>query len=326
MSRLPLVSPLDRVLFLKTQPYLAGVSPSVLTALASYTEESVYRAGATIREPGAPVDRIVFIGGGQIEVGGTTAGDHASRSISAPGAIGFAHHFAPAYDAPAVRARTDAMCLEIDVDDLDQILEDHFSALMQVAETTCLQATLTMRALGDRRPPVVGYSQPTRGQTPSELDLVARLALLKQVPFLAGTNLGVLSELARFDPPRSLNVGEVLWREGEVIDRMVVVLDGAFRSQGRFGSVLSPAGATIGANEMFLEEPRFEGWVAHEPSRVISIERELFIDVLEDHFEFAQTYLGRVSSYLIEGWDALVKHGAQRDDSVSPSYSAEIRV
>ncbi len=311
MARLPLVSPLDRALFLKAQPYLEGVSSNVLAALASYSEERFYRAGTLIRESGAHIDRIVFLGQGRVEVGGTEDAATSSRPIEAPGAIGLAHHFAAAPRPPAVRALSDTLCLEIGCDDLDQILEDYFSLLLQMAQTTCHQVTLVVQALGDRRPPPMGFGESAREHTPAQLDLVARLARLKHAPFFAGTNLGVLSELVRFDPPSHVPAGEVLWREGEAIDRMVVVLDGEFRSIGRHGSVRAPSGSMIGAWELFLDAPRYEGWVAEVPSRVVSIGRELFIDVLEDHFEFAQTYLDHASSYLIAGWDEL----AMRDGS-----------
>ena len=46
------------------------------------------------------------------------------------------------------------------------------------------------------------------------------------------------------------------------------------------------------------------------PSRVLPIRKDLFIDVLEDHFEFAQGYLQRVSQKILDGWDAMARTGA----------------
>ena len=302
IARLPLVSPVERALFLKAQEYLEGVSSSVLAALASYTEERVYHAGELIRKEGGSLDRIIFLGQGTVQVEFASGAGGAVREIQAPGAIGLAHHFAGAGNPPRIRALTDALCLEMRADDLDQILEDHFSLLIQMCRTSCHHAVESAKALREKRPDLQGFVESASAQTPIDLDLVARLARLKQAPFWAETNLGVLAELVRREPPQKIDAGQALWQEGESIDRMVVVLDGRFRSCGRYGQVNASSGATLGAYELFLEGDRFEGWIAEVPSRVIPIPRDLFIDLLEDHFEFAQGFLSLASSYIIECW------------------------
>ncbi len=308
-ARLPLVSPVDRALFLKAQAYLEGVSPSVLAALASYTEERFYKAGEMLRDEGTSIDRIAFLGQGTVEVFGMNGLAGASRQIEAPGAIGLAHHFTRDRSAPAVRAASDALCLEIRTDDLDQILEDHFSLLMQMARSSCQHAVLTIQELGVARPPIVGFAETLRDRTPIQLDLVARLARLKQVPFWSDANLGILAELVRQEPPRFVGEGEMVWREGDPINQMVVVLDGRFRSRGRYGEVEAPSGATLGGWELFIDGSRFESWIADVPSRIIPIRRDLFIDLLEDHFEFSQAFLARVSDYIVEGWRCMEEQG-----------------
>ncbi len=115
----------------------------------------------------------------------------------------------------------------------------------------------------------------------------------------------VLGTLIRFSDPRTIPTGTALWHEGDAIDRMVLVLDGSFRTQGEFGRCHVPSGATLGAWEILAESPRFEGWVAQEPSRILSIHKDLFTDLLEDHFEFAETYMRRVSEKIVDGWYAI---------------------
>jgi CRP-like cAMP-binding protein len=321
MSRLPLVSPLDRALFLKAQAYLEGISSNVLAALASYTEERFYAAGTLIRAEGEKLDRLIFLGEGGVEVFGMRGLDGPSRLIEAPGAIGLAHHFSGSMHAPVLRAATDALCLELRVDDLDQILEDHFSLLLQMSRTSCYQAVFGIQNLKAKRPPLAAFEQAAVGQTPIQLDPVARLARLKQVPFWSEANLGVLAELIRGEPPQTLAAGEVLWREGDPTDRMLVILDGSVRSRGQFGEVEALAGATLGASELFVDHPRFETWEAEIPSRVIPIRRDLFIDLLEDHFEFAQTYLARVNSCILASWE-IMEAEAAKNRAPSPEGTA----
>jgi CRP-like cAMP-binding protein len=305
MPRLPLVSPLDRALFLKAQPYLEGLSASVLATLASYTEEQFYPAGALIRAADSPIERIHFLGSGEIEITRPGEVDSEGVRIEAPGAVGLAHHFSRVTTSPAIHAVIDTLCLEIATIDLDQILEDHFSLLLEIARTSCEHAIANFKELAEKRPEEAGFEIIDHRETPVQLDLVHRLARAKRAPFLRGTNLTVLGELIRFATPRTIPKATVLWNDGDPVDQMVLVLDGKFRSEGSFGRCHAPGGATIGAWEILAESPRFEGWVAEEPSRILSIRKDLFIDLLEDHFEFAEAYLQRVSRKIVDGWNAV---------------------
>ncbi|MFT5695042.1 MAG: CRP-like cAMP-binding protein [Myxococcota bacterium] len=305
MSRLPLVSPLDRALFLKAQPYLDGLRSSVLTALASYTEEQFYPAGSTIRERGKPIDKIFFIADGTVQVANADLTSRLSQSIEAPGVVGLAHHFAATPSPPGVTATADAICLEISTSDLDQILEDHFSLLLQMSRSSSTQAVLNFKLLKGARPPEPGFSTADLIDTPVILDFVHKLARAKRTPFLRKTNLTVIGELIRLDEPKLIKAGDVLWAEGDPIDRIALVLDGSFSTVGDGAQCHAPSGAAIGAWEILLEEPRFETWIADETSRCIYIDRNLFIDVLEDHFEFSRSYMQQVSQRVVEGWALL---------------------
>lgn len=306
MARLPLVSPVERALFLRAQPYLSRLTSPVLTALASYTEERVYRPGAQIRVEGQRVERILFLGSGVVEIGGPPHVASRPMQIEAPGAVGLAHHFAGRAAAPLVRATAESLCLEISVRDLDQILEDHFPMVHQVAITSCEQAVISIKALGRHRPDEEGFAGKEGCQeTPASLDLVQRLAWAKRAPFFRETNLTLLASLTGAEPARHLRAGETLWKQGDPIDGMVLVLDGQLHAEGEFGSPAAGPGAVIGAWELMIPGVRFETWVADLPARVIRIPRDLFIDFLEDHFEFALSYLGAVSRKLTEAWDAL---------------------
>jgi len=299
MARLPLVSPLDRALFLKAQPYLDGLPPNLLALLASNTEEVFFPAGARLRRTGDPIDTVHFFGGGAFLILPEIDGRTAALELSAPGVVGLADHLAQSPVPPAVRAAVDTFCLAISTADLDQILEDHFALVHQIARASCDSVVAARVAEADARGDEPGFEDALLIDTPAELDLVQRLARARRAPFLQGTNLTLLAELIKLDEPELVAEGEALWREGDPIDRMVLVLDGRFRTQGRAGVARAGAGATIGAFEIAATGPRVEGWVAELPSRVLSIQKELFIDLLEDHFELAQAYLRRLSEQVV---------------------------
>lgn len=301
MARLPLVSPLDRALFLKAQPYFEGLPPNLLALLASLGEEEFFPAGARIRRAGDPIDRVLFFGAGRLAVDHVFSDRPASVEIEAPGAIGLADHLAGTTVPPAARAVVDTFCISLTTDDLDQILEDHFALVHTIARASCDSAVATRKAQAAARTDEPGFDAEDALETPATLDLVQRLARARRAPFLKGTNLTLLAELIRLDEPERIAPGEAVWREGDPIDRMCLILDGRFRSEGRFGTARAAAGAMLGAWEIAATGPRFEGWVAELPSRILVIERELFIDLLEDHFELAQAYLRRVSEQVALG-------------------------
>lgn len=323
MARLPLVSPLDRILFLKAQPYLETQPFEVVTALASYTEERFYRAGSMIRSRGERVREVLFLAEGEVEI--RFGPGFPMRRVTAPGVVGLSHYFAAhsptlaragsgsATDAahpseaaievaPAVRARADTLCLAIGADDLEQLLEDHFTLMLQFAYRTGEEAHRNRIALGPDRPPEPGFEAAERDRTPVDLDLVQRLARVRRAPFFRRTNLTVLGELIRDQRIERLMPGEALWQRGDPIDGLALVIDGHFQSTGTEAPCDAPAGAVLGALEILCEDDRREGWSATTPSRVLAMPRDVFIDRLEDHSEFALDYLGYCARAATEAW------------------------
>lgn len=313
MARLPLVSPLDRALFLKAQPYFEGLAPNLLALLASHSEEMFFPAGARVRRAGDPIDTVHFFGSGALAIEHTIDDRSARFEVTAPGAIGLADHFAQTPVPPAARALVDTFCLTLSTADLDQILEDHFSLVHQFARASCDSVVDARKALGAMRTDELGFEASDLIDTPATLDLVQRLSRARRAPLLRGTNLTILAELIKLDEPEHLAVGEAIWSEGDPIDRMVWILDGRFRTDGNFGLAHAGAGAMLGAWEIVATGPRFEGWVAEVPSRVLSIEKELFIDLLEDHFEFAQVYLRRLSAQVTDGVRARARQAIEKE-------------
>lgn len=308
MARLPLISPLDRILFLKAQPYLAGQPPEVLTALASYTEERFHDSGDVVREGDRPVGEIFFLAEGALQTEVAVDGHRiGTRRIVAPGVVGIPHLAAEVCDAPAVVAEGETLLLALDANELDQIFDDHPSLLLNFILRTSEQALAAQRALGARRPDEPGFAAEDQFGTPVELDLVHRLARARRAPFFQGTNLTLLGQLIRFEDVERLPAGGSLWSVGDAIDRMSLVLDGELEAVGPFPSAVAPAGAVVGALEILDEIPREEGWVARESSRIVSIRRDTFVDLLEDHPEFAREHHAHCSRIVLAAWAEAVR-------------------
>ena len=97
-----------------------------------------------------------------------------------------------------------------------------------------------------------------------------------------------------------MDQGQTIWNEGEEVDSMVLVFVGPFRKEGRFGRATAPSGAMLGAWEILSESHRTESWRAESSSRAPSMRKHPFIDLLEDHFDFAQSHLKRTAERTFE--------------------------
>ncbi len=297
MARLPLVSPLDRALFLKAQPYLEGLASTALAALAQYTEESFFARKQAVYTRGVPPDKIYFLASGGVRIQYATGQPF---DVSSPGGIGLVEHLAQSQEPPSAWALEETLALCLDAGSFMQILEDDFALYMSIASSL---ARATMEALcgwGSKRPAERGFSEDRLKETFVTLDLVHRLAQAREAPFFRGSNLTVLTGLLRFQQPRTLRAGDLIFEEGGTVESIALILDGTFVMTIGGGETLNAVGSILGGWEIFTRQARHETARAVTPARIIEIDRTLFTDVLEDHYEFAVDYLGKLSRRVIE--------------------------
>ncbi len=297
MARLPLVSPLDRALFLKAQPYLEGLASTALAALAQYTEESFFARKQAVYTRGVPPDKVYFLASGGVRI--QYAADQPFDVLS-PGGVGLVEHLAQSEEPPAAWALEDTLALSLDAGSFMQIIEDDFLLYMSIAGSLARATIEALNDWGSKRPAERGFSEDRLQETFATLNLVHRLALAREAPFFRGSNLTVLTELLRFQQPRVLRAGEPLFEEGGAVESMALILDGTFVTTSRRGETLHPVGSMLGGWEIFTQQARHETARAVTPARIIEIDRTLFTDVLEDHDEFAVDYLSKLSRRVIE--------------------------
>lgn len=117
---------------------------------------------------------------------------------------------------------------------------------------------------------------------------IERVALLRTVDFFAGVPGHVLAALARHADEVTVAAGDVLLREGEMGDRMFVVVDGTLdvTVAGRRVGGLEP-GSVVGELAALVPEPRSATVVATTPSHLLTIDRAALDELLLDHPEMA---------------------------------------
>jgi CRP-like cAMP-binding protein len=297
LARLPLISPLERALFLKAQPYLEGLPSRAIAGLAEYSEERSFKPGDVVYRAGEAPDRVYFLASGSVR---TEYPGAPPFELEAPCGIGIIEHLVGSRVPPAVSAIRETFALSVRAAELFQLIEDdfgHYATLTRGLSRALLEelagAAAARRVEG-------GFRDTQQRVTYAAVDLVHRIALAREAPFFAGSNLTVMTELLRFQEPRILGAGELLWDVGSAVESLALVLDGEILTWREGAETAQPPGSMLGAWEVFSVESRREGARAKTAARIIEIDRTHFADVLEDHFAFAIDYLSKLCRRLLE--------------------------
>ena len=296
LARLPLVSPLDRALFLKAQPYLEGLPSRAIAALAEYSEERSFSTGDVVYQAGEAPDRIYFLASGSVQ---TCYPGAPPFDLEAPSGIGIIEYLVGSEVPPRVQALADIFALSVRAAELIQLVEDDFGHYATLARglSRALQGELAAADVARRAER--GFADGQQVETYANVDLVHRIARTREAPFFEGSNLTVMTELLRFQEPRVLGPGELLWDIGSAVESLVLVLDGDFVTWCDSVETPQPAGSMLGAWELFSGESRREGARAGTAARIVEIDSTHFTDVLEDHFGFAIDYLSKLCARLL---------------------------
>ena len=179
-----------------------------------------------------------------------------------------------------------AVLLEFPADRLDEVLEEHFSVWLSIAQA--MASWLLNLA------PVSPLQTAGRRAESAVTRLTERIAALQEaIPFARGyvDALMQLDEEAvtvRYEP------GDVIWRAGDAADRVLVVLDGRLRGV----TAEEPSG--IGSLELFANRPRTTTLEAVEPTTALQIGKELLYDLVEDQHELARDLLAMIAASIVQ--------------------------
>jgi CRP-like cAMP-binding protein len=297
VSDLPLISPLDRALFLRAHPFF-HVEPKSLIAIAEHSHERRFARGEMLIEPDDEVRSIFILGEGSV-----TSFYEGQRlfDVGAPGAVGTLALLAGRSIGSSFVAREATVALELDADVYLQILEDHFplvlSLTVNIARDLARDEEIAGVAPGTPEAPALASARLGK-----ELDLVDRLSLVRRVRLFSEANLGLLAELFRGDVERHYADGANLCQAGQAAESFEVLINGLVRLEDADGNRPGYVDAVgvVGWRDLFTGEGRVWSAKACGPVRTLHVSRELYTDVLEDHFEHVLAVLGQLSRRYLE--------------------------
>lgn len=300
--------PLERALYLRTLPELAGLSADDLGIVAQSARIRRFPAGTVLIDPAAPPHAIHAIAKGTVLVHGR---GYRGDRIGPGRGVGMLSLLARSAGLTAT-AETEVETLEFEADTVLDSYEDHFNLLYHQIRNLARRTLAARRRLTPRSPLKSWPEPPDYGDR--DLDLVERLVVIRRASPLPRNSLTAMAEIARLMEEHHFAPGDYLWREGDNSGHLLTIVSGTVRCVPSHGAPAFQCGPgyPLGDTESLSGEPRWFDAVAETATIVLRGDTETYLDVLEDHFEMAADFLAAMASDLL---DLLEAEHASREKS-----------
>jgi CRP-like cAMP-binding protein len=131
------------------------------------------------------------------------------------------------------------------------------------------------------------------------LTTVEKVLLLQDVDIFEHTSTEDLSHIASIADEIEYQTGDVIYKEDDIPDSMYVVVEGKVRlTRGEKEVTVAGNMEAFGTWALFDDEPRVATATALEPSRILRLDKEDFIDLLADHVAITQSIMKTLAKRL----------------------------
>ena len=138
-------------------------------------------------------------------------------------------------------------------------------------------------------------------EPPPPLDLVGRIAYLRDAMPFAGARMEALADLARDVREARLDAGDVLWRQGDESDAFLFLLHGRVDVKSDSGMEVSfGPGDVVGSLGTLAGSPRWFDATCGTSVVALRLEDEALFDVMEDHFDFTMALIRSMARGYLE--------------------------
>jgi CRP-like cAMP-binding protein len=315
-ERLPLVSPLERAWFIGSQRPLLGLDPDIVAVIAAYMREVFVRKGTVLKKEGLPVDYLYYLVEGRLRI---EYEDQTFLVTKPPGNTGLLWALANWERGPGYYADTDTVVLQIGVEPFFDILEDYFPLVLRLYELLFRDLVAVQKKLG--RPPELSEPQSIDCSYPEHpLDLVEQLGWAMQCSAFKSVNLAALSQLLRVHPEIRLKPGQSLWKQDDPAEHLVLVVYGNIRctSTHQYRNHIAGPGTIVGMEDTLIGERREFSATAESRAILIRIDRQTYLDVLEDNFDLALLLLRFCATAILTTRQQLRKTSKEADQTLEP--------
>ena len=305
MRGVNVVSPFERILYLKTLPQLGRLNSQQVSRMAYEAEEVRFEHGELLFGPDEPNKAFFIVASGSVEVERVGGG---SYRVNSGDAIGLVAMLAGRCSLRAVAAG-EVVALRFALPRVLELLEEDFDLLQNsVRNLARIHLRLLTRMIGGtRRAPWTEGIEIPEGRP---LDLLERLILLRQGGLFRAIGLEAVVMMATSMREERREAGTVLWEVGEPSGAMLLLVEGEVRATMENGVTFEAGrGYPLGNIESLAQKPRWYRAVAHTDLVLLRADHETFFDVMEDDFEVAETFLQAMAHGIVNSLDRLLELG-----------------
>ncbi|HSL64092.1 MAG TPA: aminotransferase class V-fold PLP-dependent enzyme, partial [Gaiellaceae bacterium] len=287
----------ERLEAIRAAAVFADLAPTQAEAVAALLHPLSCGAGETLFREGAPVERILLLRSGLVDVGrpvGATAG--AGDVLGEPALNGSTIHSATARALEPVRA------FVLEAADFDGLRASRDPAAFAVLRRLALLLAERVRAR-DEDAPARETAPATKEATPGQ-PVLDELPFLRTLPYFAELDDQDVAVLARGLRLWRLERGAALFREGESARSAFVVVRGALdvarvRGERRLRLATVGPGRLLGELSLVDGRARTATAAAAEPALVLELDHEVFEQLLGQRSAAGLAFLQAVNRALL---------------------------
>jgi len=305
MSSVQIVSPFDRILYLKALPSLGRLSNAQASRLAHDAEEVHFGSGEDLISSDEPSTCFYVIASGVARM--ARDGDH-RFTARAGDTIGLVDMLAGGTGISAT-AESNVVALRFTLARVLEMLEEDFELLQSTIRNLAnVQQRLLARMIaGTRRAP---WSRSLEIPRDRDLDVIERLTLIRQGTLFneVGLEAGVMMAMGM--QQQVWPAGKALWEIGDPSGWMLMIAEGEVDGHLDDGkSFEAGLGYPLGNIESLAQKPRWYRPVARTELVTLRADGETFFDVMEDDFEVAEVFIRAMSHGILRAMDTLAASG-----------------
>ncbi len=212
---------------------------------------------------------------------GRILGTYGPRSVL--GSVALLAELPEGYGAIALKPTT---ALMLPADEMLEVFEDHFEVVRAALRGLAGGLLELRREMGTGGFHATDW-EPT-SEPPPPLDLVGRIAQLRDAMPFAGARMEALADLARDVREARLESGHRLWSEGDSSDSFYFLLHGTVAAESSTGMAMTfGPGDVVGSLGTLAGERRWYSATTTSDLVALRLDAETLLDVMEDHFDFA---------------------------------------
>jgi len=282
--------PMDRVLLLRTMPLFEGLGPIQLAAIAQHAGERVLVRESTLSLRARSNDAYLVVVEGELEAGTKASAERYSKGD----AVGLVELLTHSDEVLTLKAAVDTILLELDWEAQLDVWEEHFAVIM--SHVAFLSSRLVERSHK--------LTQPELGPVPliaaqkfgKPLDFNERLLLLSRSHAFSPGCIDALSELTHHVEEVRMRKGQRVWSAGQESDHFLLIASGALRLEDEHGgeAIYRPGTAAGMAESLSRQYRRFSA-VTLQTTVALRVQIEVFMDILEDHFDLSLDVLATLA-------------------------------